>query len=100
MKKLRSATVEPVIGTLVGYLGMKRVNTRGLELANKCMLMAAVAYNLRKLLKHQSYTRVSMVNALETAVKRGFSALVFALLRLPVPNVWLLTSNHSCKRGQ
>ena len=51
MKKLRSFTVEPVLGTLVNYLGMRRVNTRGIEQANKCMLMAAIAYNLKKLLK-------------------------------------------------
>jgi hypothetical protein len=51
MKKLRSSTVELVIGTLVNYLAMKRVNTRGLQHANKCMLMAAIAYNLKKLLK-------------------------------------------------
>ena len=51
MKKLRSSTVEPVLGTLVNYLGMRRVNTRGITQANKCMLMAAIAYNLKKLLK-------------------------------------------------
>lgn len=51
MKKLRQATVEPVIGTLVNFLGMRRVNTRGIKLANKCMLMAAVCYNLKRLLK-------------------------------------------------
>jgi transposase len=51
MKKLRSSTVEPVLGTLINYLGMKRVNTRGIAQANKCMLMAAIAYNLKKLLK-------------------------------------------------
>ena len=51
MKKLRQATVEPVIGTLVNFLGMRRVNTRGLKLAGKCLLMAAVCYNLKRLLK-------------------------------------------------
>ena len=51
MKKLRRSTVEPVLGTLVNYLGMRRVNTRGIEQANKCMLMAVIAYNLKKLLK-------------------------------------------------
>ena len=51
MKKLRQSTVEPVIGTLVNFLGMRRVNTRGIKLANKCLLMAAVCYNLKKLLK-------------------------------------------------
>jgi transposase len=51
MKKLRQATVEPVIGTLVNFLGMRRVNTRGIHLAGKCLLMAAVCYNLKRLLK-------------------------------------------------
>ena len=61
MKKLRSSTVEPVLGTLVNYLGMRRVNTRGIEQANKCMLMAAIAYNLKKLLKFT--TRKVQTNA-------------------------------------
>ena len=51
MKKLRSRTVEPVLGTSVNYLGMRRVNTRGIEQTNKFMLMAAIAYNLKNLLK-------------------------------------------------
>jgi transposase len=51
MKKLRQSTVEPVLGTLINFLAMKRVNTRGIKLANRCMLMAAVAYNLKKMLK-------------------------------------------------
>src|SRR6266496_658896 len=51
MKKLRQSTVEPVIGTLVTYLGMRKVNTKGIEQANKCMIMSAVAYNLKKMMK-------------------------------------------------
>jgi hypothetical protein len=51
MKKLRQATVEPVIGTLVNFLGMRRVNTRGINLACKCLVTAAVCYNLKRLLK-------------------------------------------------
>jgi transposase len=81
MKKLRSATVEPVIGTLVDYLGMKRVNTHGLELANKCMLMAAVAYNVRKLLNYQSHSRATMVHALKAEVKNCLSALFCCLVQ-------------------
>ena len=67
MKKLRSSTVEPVLGTLVNYLGMRRVNTRGIEQANKCMLMAAIAYNLKKLLKFT--TRKVQTNAAAMRVK-------------------------------
>lgn len=54
LMKKRQSTVEPVIGTLVNYMGMKRLNSKGLEQANKCMTMAASAYNLKKLLKHIS----------------------------------------------
>jgi len=50
LMKKRQSTVEPVIGTLVNYLGIKRVNVRGLAQANKCLIMAAVAYNLKKML--------------------------------------------------
>jgi transposase len=93
MKKLRSATVEPVIGTLVNYIGMKRVNTHGLELANKCMLMAAVAYNLKKLLKHQSLSRATMVNALKAEVKSCLSALFCYLVQPHIPKVTAHASN-------
>lgn len=51
MVRVRSKTVEPVIGTLVNFTNMKRVNTRGIEQANKHVLMAALTYNLKKYLK-------------------------------------------------
>jgi transposase len=54
VKKLRHSTVEPVLGTLVNYLSMKRVNTRGIKQANKCLIMAAIAYNLKKMLRFKS----------------------------------------------
>lgn len=53
MKKIRSGTVEPVIGTLVNFTAMNKVNTKGIQLANKSMIMAAVAYNLKKLLRRR-----------------------------------------------
>jgi uncharacterized protein (UPF0179 family) len=59
-KKERMSTVEPVFGTLLNFLGMKKVNTRGLKQANKCMIMASVAYNLKKLLKYQNPNGISM----------------------------------------
>ena len=48
MKKLRSNTVKPVLGSLVNYLGMRRVNTGRIDQVKKCLLMAAIAYNLKK----------------------------------------------------
>ncbi len=50
MKRARMATVEPVFGSLINYFGMRRVNTKGRVAAHKIMLMAAAAYNLKKLL--------------------------------------------------
>ena len=49
---MRSSTVEPVLGTLLNFLNMRRENTQGLELANKHVLMAALSYNLKKYLKY------------------------------------------------
>ena len=51
MKTLRSSTVEPVFGTLTQFMGMRKINTIGINQANKVMHMAAMAYNLKKLLK-------------------------------------------------
>ncbi len=51
MRRLRSSTVEPVLGTLVNFTAMGKVYTKGISLANKCMIMAALAYNLKKLIK-------------------------------------------------
>lgn len=50
ISRIRSKTVEPVLGTLINFLNMKRVNTRGIKQANKHVMMAALCYNLKKLL--------------------------------------------------
>jgi len=73
LMKKRQSTVEPVIGTLVNYLGMKRVNTKGLTQANKCMTMAAVAYNLKKLLKHRINNVIANLQALKQAERTNFT---------------------------
>lgn len=54
MKKLRSSTVEPVLGTLINFMGMRRIWVRGIAGAGKFMLGAATAYNLKKWMNHQS----------------------------------------------
>lgn len=58
----RMSTVEPVFGTLINFLGMSKVNTRGKSQANKCMLMSATAYNLKKLLKYLKPPRIVVPN--------------------------------------
>ena len=76
MKKLRQSTVEPVLGTLINFLAMRRVNTRGIKNANKCMIMAAVAYNIKKLMKFKSPKALSRV--MEITPSRYFKTLNFA----------------------
>jgi hypothetical protein len=49
MGRIRSKTVEPVLGTLINFMNMKRVNTRGICQANKHVIMAALAYNLKSI---------------------------------------------------
>ena len=73
MKKLRSSTVEPVLGTLINYLNMRRVNTRGIKQANKCMLMSAVAYNLKKLMKWKE----TKVEVTVMSLKKVINSLCF-----------------------
>jgi transposase len=53
IRKIRSSTVEPVLGTLINFMNMKRVNTRGINQATKHVLMAALCYNLKKYMKFQ-----------------------------------------------
>ncbi|MBK7566232.1 MAG: transposase [Bacteroidetes bacterium] len=49
--RIRTKTVEPVLGTLLNFMVMRRVNTRGMKQANKHVLMASLCYNLKKYLK-------------------------------------------------
>jgi len=52
-RRVRQGTVEPVFGNLLHHYGLRRVNTKGQAAAHKTMLLTAIAYNLKKLLKHQ-----------------------------------------------
>ncbi|WP_134090847.1 IS1182 family transposase [Olivibacter sp. XZL3] len=76
LMRKRQSTVEPVIGTLVNYLGMKKVNTKGLAQANKCMTIAAIAYNLKKMLKFSPKNWISNLQRIKLAGKR-LSQLIF-----------------------
>lgn len=73
MKKRRQSTVEPVLGTLINFMGLRRIWTRGLQNANKFMLGAAIAYNLKKWLNYQQTKRKTAVMVL----KKGRKSLWF-----------------------
>ncbi len=49
--KRRSSTVEPVLGTLINFFNLKRINSRGMSKANKHVLMSSLSYNLKKYLR-------------------------------------------------
>jgi transposase len=90
LKKLRQSTVEPAIGTLVNYLGMKKVRTKGLIQANKCLTMAAIAYNIKKMLKHKPKTVKDNVQSPKSALKTLLDAWfdrVLAICRILHGNV-------------
>jgi hypothetical protein len=59
LKVQRSSTVEPVLGSLINFTGMRRIWTRGLPNANKFVLGAAIAYNLKKWLKWEDINKQS-----------------------------------------
>jgi transposase len=76
MKLLRSSTVEPVFGSLINYTGLKRMCTKGLKQANKCMLMAAVAYNLKKLIRHKLTPIQNNIKQLKNGLNNVFIILL------------------------
>ncbi len=63
MKGKRQSTVEPVFGTLKEFMGLRKVNTIGIKQANKCMHLAAIAYNLKKYLKASIHQTRSAIKA-------------------------------------
>jgi hypothetical protein len=57
--RLRGSTVEPVWGTLLNFRRLRKVYTKGNDLAHKQVLMAAAAYNLKKLMGFSSIKSVA-----------------------------------------
>jgi transposase len=87
MKNLRQSTVEPVFGSLINFYAMNKVNTRGIELAHKCMLMAAIAYNLKKYMKYSpriinlmAGTARASINHFSGAVSNTFLLFISSFL--------------------
>ena len=75
LSKIRSKTVEPVISTLVNFTSMRRINTRGIENANKHVLMASLTYNLKKYMRFVRKNPDSIAQAVSQKQKQAISAL-------------------------
>ena len=82
MRRKRSSTVEPVWGTLMNFTAMRRINTRGLASANKCLVMAAACYNLKKWMKYVVKNSNTNQQALSKETARGVKAVLNTLLHL------------------
>lgn len=82
MKRIRQSTVEPVFGSLVNYYGMSKVGVKGKAGAHKVMLMATIAFNLRKYMKFKPVKVKSMAIALERGLTQPFTGFVLFLILL------------------
>lgn len=85
MKKFRQATVEPVLGTLINFMGLRRIWTRGLKSDDKFILGAAIAYNLKKWLNYQDGKTKTAVMRLKK-IKEDLCFCFWALPRFYTPH--------------
>jgi len=77
LSRIRSRTVEPVLGTLINFMNMKRLNSRGMASANKHVLLSALSYNLKKLIKFSRPKASIVSNALQKTTSKGREVLLF-----------------------
>jgi len=83
MKRKRSSTVEPVWGTLINFMGMKRMNARGLAAANKMLILSATCYNLKKWLKFMApKTNIKAMAMLQAKAREAFAHIKTMFIRL------------------
>jgi hypothetical protein len=75
-KCIRSSTVEPVFGSLTQFFGMRKVNTIGIKQANKTMLMAGAAYNLKKYLKFVAKRAKSKAKEVKVSLDMIFDRII------------------------
>lgn len=79
ISRIRSKTVEPVLGTLINFLNMKKINSRGMAQANKHVLMAALTYNLKKLMKFSKPKVTILAQALQKTANGIGNAVCFLM---------------------
>lgn len=92
MKKKRQSTVEPVFGSLTSFYGLRKINTIGITQANKVMLLAATAYNLKKLLKF-SEKRLRRMAQSVCFLQKGLIGAILSLFKAvknPKPDLLLV----------
>ena len=94
MSKLRSDTVEPVLGTLLNFMGMKKIYARGIEQAKKHVLMASLCYNLKKMMRLRAQKAqiqlcyAQTTEAIQSSFDFSFSALIQLISLRFKPQYW------------
>lgn len=78
ISRIRSKTVEPVLGNLINFRNMRRINTRGIKQANKHVNMAAMAYNLQKYLPYVSRKTIAKAAVIRPRQGVGFDYVLHA----------------------
>jgi hypothetical protein len=76
-----------VLGTLINFTNMRRVNTRGMKNANKHVLMAALTYNLKKLLKFSREKVKIKAAEMRQRVEKAIFSFLTTLLHLQKPDI-------------
>ena len=99
MKRKRSSTVEPVWGTLINFLGLRRMTSRGLKCANQALLMASVCYNIKKYMKYITKKVKTMVLELSKPVAPALALLkslmsVLLILKISQPDLQYKNISH------
>jgi hypothetical protein len=72
MKKIRQATIEPVFGSLLYHYGMRQIGVKRKPVAHKVMLMASIAFNIKKYVKFISKKSSSQIMKGKAAVEAIF----------------------------
>jgi transposase len=100
MKRVRQSTVEPVFGTLINFMGINKISARGIEQANKVMLMAGTAYNLQKLMRYVQKARktatLEMIIMAKHICKELNNAFFHFLEQFMLDNMKLMGNDISC----
>jgi transposase len=92
--RLRGATVEPVWGTLLNFRGLKKVYTKGNDLANKQVLMASAAYNLKKFMCFKTIKPIA--NTVKIAVT-DLKMTIFNKMSLFYEFIWFYSNYKKLK---
>jgi transposase len=96
ISKIRSRTVEPVLGTLVNFFNMRRINSRGMAQATKHVMMAALTYNLKKYLnfnRKKTQTKIESLQKGLNSFKNSFRNQFLAVLAILVSEIGYQSKN-------